>query len=139
MKLKNYVILFISVISLFFITGCLDFAQHKSNYEQTPLKTSYDGGEIITITMQGISPEDVSISIENNALCIKGESEKKSEIDEKNYYRKEIREGSFSRSVEIPCAVDRNKAKASYKDGILEIVLPKTQEERKKELKISIQ
>jgi HSP20 family protein len=61
----------------------------------TPAVDVYeDKNDIIVETqLAGINPDDVKISIENNNLIIKGESEKKSEVDEKNYYRKEIRRG----------------------------------------------
>jgi HSP20 family protein len=78
----------------------------------------------------------VDISIENNVLCLKGESEKKSEIDEKNYYRKEIRRGSFYRSVSLPTKVDGDNAKAVNDGGILKISIPKAPEVKPKTIKI---
>ncbi|HRT11431.1 MAG TPA: Hsp20/alpha crystallin family protein, partial [Patescibacteria group bacterium] len=50
---------------------------------------------VVETQLAGIQPENVQISIDNDTLCIKGESEHKKEVDEKNYYRKEIRRGSF--------------------------------------------
>src|SRR3989338_11485194 len=57
---------------------------------------------IIETPLPGVDPKDVNISVENDVLTIEGSSEKKSEVDEKNYYRKEIRSGSFHRAVALP-------------------------------------
>ena len=82
------------------------------------------------------SHEKVDISIENNVLCLKGESEKKSEVDDKNYYRKEIRRGSFYRSIALPAKVDSDKAVATNEGGMLKIVIPKAAELKAKKIEI---
>lgn len=87
--------------------------------------------------LPGIEPSNVNISIENDVLTIEGKSEKKSEVDEKNYYRKEIRSGSFHRAVALPAAVDGEKALAEYKDGVLKITIPKEERAKPKQIKIS--
>jgi len=78
----------------------------------------------------------VDISIDNNVLTIKGESEKKSEVEDKNYYRKEIRRGSFYRSVPLPSQVIGDKASAEAINGILKIVVPKALGTKPKTIKI---
>src|SRR3989338_7722900 len=65
---------------------------------------------IVETQLAGIDPEKVDVSIENDVLIIKGESEKKSEVEDKNYYRKEIKRGSFYRSVPLPSHVIGEKA-----------------------------
>lgn len=104
----------------------------------TPAIDMYEDKENIIVETQlgGINPENIDISIENNILSIKGESEKKSEIDEKNYYRKEIRRGSFYRTVSLPTKVDGDSAKAINEDGILKITIPKAPELKPKTIKI---
>lgn len=104
----------------------------------TPAVDMYEDKNNIIIETQlgGINPEKVDISIENNILSIKGESEKKSEIDEKNYYRKEIRRGSFYRSIPLPTKVDGEKASAINEDGILKITVPKAPEIKAQTIKI---
>src|SRR3989338_8157745 len=57
---------------------------------------------IVETPLAGIKPENVNIKIENDVLTIEGQMEKKSELEEKNYYRKEVRSGSFHRSVALP-------------------------------------
>ena len=104
----------------------------------TPALDMYEDKDNVVIEAQlgGIDPEKVDISIENNILTIKGESEKKSEVDEKNYYRKEIRRGSFYRTVSLPTKVDGDKATAVNEDGILKITVPKVAEVKPKTIKI---
>ena len=104
----------------------------------TPAIDMYEDKDNIIVETQlgGINPENVDISIENNVLCLKGESEKKSEVDDKNYYRKEIRRGSFYRSISLPTKVDGESARAINEDGILRITIPKAPEVKPKTIKI---
>jgi HSP20 family protein len=101
----------------------------------TPALDMYEDKDNIIVETQlvGIDPEKVSISIENDVLCLKGESERKTE---KNYYRKEIRRGSFYRSVPLPTKVDGDKASAVTDEGILKITIPKAAEVKPKNIKI---
>lgn len=104
----------------------------------TPAVDMYEDKDSIIVETQlaGIDPDRVDISIENNTLCIKGESEKKSEIEDKNYYRKEIRRGSFFRSIPLPTKVDGDGATAVNEDGVLKINIPKASETKPKSIKI---
>lgn len=104
----------------------------------TPALDMYEDKDNIVVETQlaGIDPEKVSISIENDVLCIKGESERKSEVEEKNYYRKEIRRGSFYRSIPLPTKVNGDKATAVTEEGVLKISIPKSPEVQPKNIKI---
>ena len=106
----------------------------------TPALDIYEDNNSIIVETQlaGIDPEKVSISIENNILYIKGESERKSEVEEKNYYRKEIKRGSFYRSISLPEKVKGDEATAVTDDGILKISVPKASEAATKNIKIQI-
>jgi len=96
-------------------------------------------GLVVESPLAGIDPKDVKISIENNVLTIKGESKKETEVDEKSYYRKEVRSGSFYRRVALPSPVIGEKAKAISENGILKITIPKLPEVKKeKSIKIKI-
>lgn len=91
---------------------------------------------IVETQLAGIDPEKIDISIENDVLCIKGEGERKTEVDEKNYYRKEIRRGSFYRSIPLPTKVNGDKATAITEEGVLKITVPKEKELKAKTIKI---
>ena len=113
-------------------------AVRGNQFGYTPAVDMYEDKDNIIIETQlgGIDSEKVDISIENNVLSIKGESEKKSEVEDKNYYRKEIRRGSFYRSIPLPTKVDGDKASAVNEDGILKITIPKASETKPKTIKI---
>jgi len=100
----------------------------------------YDSNNAVVIetALPGVDPKKVQLSIENDVLTISGSSERKTEVDEKDYYRKEIRSGSFMRQVSLPPGVKEGDAKASFKDGILKIEFPKAQLEQSKTIKIDV-
>ena len=104
----------------------------------TPAIDMYEDKDnvIVEAQLSGIEPEKVDITIENDVLCLKGESEKKSEVEDKNYYRKEIRRGSFYRSVPLPTHVLGDQASALAEDGVLKISIPKAPESKPKTIKI---
>jgi len=120
------------------ISGSMLPTLRGEHFGFTPAVDMYEDKDSIVVETQlaGIDPEKVDISIENNALCIKGESEKKSEIEDKNYYRKEIRRGSFFRSIPLPAKVDGDRASAVNEDGVLKINIPKLPEIKPKSIKI---
>ena len=110
-----------------------------SNHGFVPALDVYQDKDnvIVETPLPGIDPEKVNISIENDVLTIEGKSEKKSEVDEKDYYRKEVRFGGFHRAVALPSSVNGEKANAEYKDGILKITIPKEEKAKPKQIKIS--
>ncbi|HZD60138.1 MAG TPA: Hsp20/alpha crystallin family protein [Anaerolineae bacterium] len=91
---------------------------------------------IVRAELPGVKAEDVDISIIDNKLVVKGERKFKEEIKEENYYRIEQRYGSFERIVQLPAKVDVGNVEAVYAEGVLEINLPKAEEERPKQIKI---
>jgi len=97
-----------------------------------------DKNVIVEAQLAGVDPEKVELSIDNDVLTLEGIVEKKTEVDEKNYYRKEIKCGSFHRSVALPAAVQGDKAKAVYENGVLKITVPKEVKDRVKPIKIKV-
>ncbi len=110
----------------------------SSQFGFTPAVDMYEEKDNIIVETQlaGIDPEKINVSIENDVLCLEGEAEKKSEVDDKNYYRKEIRRGSFYRSISLPTKVEGDKASAVNEDGVLKISIPKASEVKPKNIKI---
>ncbi|OGY93526.1 MAG: hypothetical protein A2406_02750 [Candidatus Komeilibacteria bacterium RIFOXYC1_FULL_37_11] len=93
---------------------------------------------VVEATLAGIKPENVSINVHDDVLTLEGKRETSSEIEEKNYYRKEVRSGSFHRAVVLPVAVQADKAQADFENGLLKIILPKQEEARSKSIKINV-
>lgn len=93
---------------------------------------------IVETSLPGIDPDKVDISVENDVLTVSGHTEEKKEIKREDYYRKEIREGSFSRSVILPMGVKADQADAHYEKGILKITLPKAEEAKPKKIAVKV-
>ncbi|MBH41458.1 MAG: heat-shock protein Hsp20 [Candidatus Magasanikbacteria bacterium] len=93
---------------------------------------------IVETPLAGIEPEDVNVSVEKGVLTIAGESKKEREVEEKNYYRKEVRSGSFYRQVALPVAVKEDKIDASFDDGVLKVVCPKTMPTKAKKVSVTV-
>lgn len=93
---------------------------------------------ILRAEMPGMTKEDVRISIQDGVLTLRGEKKQEKEEKDKNYHRIERSYGSFCRSFQLPTSVKSDKVKATYKDGVLSITLPKTEEVKPKEIPISI-
>ena len=106
----------------------------------TPALDVYDQKDdlIVKAEIPGLSKEEIDISLEGNMLTIKGEKRKEEEVKEEDYYRSERAYGAFSRSIELPAAVQTDRVNASFKNGVLEIRLPKTEEAKKNVVKVKV-
>lgn len=93
---------------------------------------------VVETVLPGADPKRVSVEIENGILTIKGSSERKTEVDDKNYYRKEIRAGQVFRQVALPARLEETKAQASFENGILRVEIPKLPEAKAKSVKIDV-
>jgi len=93
---------------------------------------------LVRAELPGLSKEEVKITLQDKVLTLKGE--KKSEVKEENksYHLCERSSGRFMRSFRIPTPVDSTKISASFKDGVLNVSLPKTEEAKPKEIEISM-
>jgi HSP20 family protein len=94
---------------------------------------------VVKAELPGMKKEDIDVSMTDNAISISGEKKKEEKVERKNYYREERSYGSFTRSFRFPVEVQTDKAKANFKEGILEIRIPKTEEAKKKEKKLVIE
>jgi HSP20 family protein len=94
---------------------------------------------IVMMDIPAIDPKEVSISIMEDRLTIKGERKREEEVKEVDYYRSERVYGSFQRIIQLPSEVVGDRAKASYKDGVLKITIPKSQKAVPKEVKVEVQ
>jgi HSP20 family protein len=94
---------------------------------------------VVKAELPGMEKDNIEVNLTDNTLTIKGEKKKEEEVKEENYYRCERAYGSFVRSVELPKAVHTDKVKASFKNGILEIRVPKTEEAKAKEIKVKVE
>ena len=93
---------------------------------------------MVKAELPGMDKENIEVNLTDHTLTIKGEKKKEDEVKEENYYRCERSYGSFLRTVELPKDVHADKVKASFKNGILEVRMPKTEEAKSKEIKVKV-
>jgi HSP20 family protein len=94
---------------------------------------------VLSFDLPGISEDKVSVELDDNVLTVSGERERAQEHSSERFYRFERRFGSFSRSVTLPAGVTENDIAANYNDGVLEIRVPKPEEQKPKRIQIGTQ
>lgn len=94
---------------------------------------------LVKAELPGMKKEDIDISLTEDTITISGEKRKEEKVEKKDYYSLERSYGSFKRSFSLPAEVETEKASAKFKDGVLEIRIPKTEEAKKKENKVIIE
>jgi len=93
---------------------------------------------LVKADIPGMAKDDINVSVHGDTLVIKGEKKQESETKEKDFVRTERYYGSFHRAVSLPAEVDANKVSATYKNGVLELTLPKKEEAKPKEITIDV-
>lgn len=88
--------------------------------------------------LPGMKKEEIDVSLHDNALTISGERKVEKKHEEAENYRSERFFGRFTRSVTLPVPVETDKVKASYKDGILTITLPKSEKAKPKQIEVNV-
>lgn len=111
-----------------------------SDVDFTPAIDVYQDKDnvIVETPLPGVDPEKVDITIENDVLTISGKSEDTHEVKREDYYRKEVRKGSFSRSVILPMSVKADQAEAHSEKGILKVTIPKAEEAKPKKIAVKV-
>ena len=93
---------------------------------------------VLKAELPEMQEKDIEIKVEDNILTLSGDRRMEKEVKEENYHRIERSYGSFLRSFTLPQTVDRENIKASYKDGVLKLSLPKKEEVKPKQIKIDV-
>ena len=102
-----------------------------------PLDVIQDGDNIVVrASMPGIKPDDISITIENDVLTVKGESN--GEVKDGSYLMKERRSGTFHRALRLPDTIDVDNADTSYENGVVSITFPKVESKKVKRLELKV-
>jgi HSP20 family protein len=102
-------------------TPALDFSETADNY-------------IVRLEVPGVKQEDIEVTLQNNVLTIQGKRERAEEHKDETLHRVERVYGSFSRSLTLPSGVKADDISATYKEGVLEICLPKSEEVKPKKI-----
>lgn len=93
---------------------------------------------VVKIDLPGVRREDIDLTITKDTLIVKGEVKRDEEVKEEDYFISERAYGTFSRTIQLPFEVENEKAQATMNNGILEIVMPKREEARPKEIRIEV-
>jgi len=107
----------------------------------SPVVDIFDRQDAIVIhaELPGVKKEDISIEVKHNTLTLKGERVAGQEVHEGNYYRRERSFGCFQRSFTLPEMVNPDLIKAKFKDGVLEIEVPKPEEAKPKQVSVKVE
>jgi len=96
------------------------------------------GDIVLRIDLPGIEKEQIDLSITKDTLTLKAEAKKDEEIKPEDYYVQERSLGTYIRTVQLPQNIDAAKAKATFKNGVLEIIFPNKEEAKAAEIKVDI-
>jgi HSP20 family protein len=94
---------------------------------------------VVKVGLPGMEKEDIHVAVTDDRLTIEGERKAEAETKEEDYYCCERRYGKFYRAMALPTEVEADKIKANYRNGVLELRLPKAKEAKSKKVEVSIQ
>ncbi|MDY6902371.1 MAG: Hsp20/alpha crystallin family protein [Cyanobacteriota bacterium] len=111
------------------------------NFSKVPAAELSETDDAINLKLEvpGINAKDLDIQVTEKAVSIKGERKQESTTEENGHKRSEFRYGKFERVIPLPTSIQNSDVKADYKDGILNLHLPKAQEEKNKVVKINLE
>ncbi len=120
----------------FFGGGPLEGSSWRA--EWTPMLDVSESADKVHVKAElpGVDPKDIDISLNGRLLTLRGEKRDEHEEKNENVYRVERRYGAFARSVELPADVNAERVEANYRDGVLNITLPKTEEQPVKKIEV---
>jgi HSP20 family protein len=93
---------------------------------------------MVKVELPGMRKDDIQISLHDGSLSISGERKSEKKVEDAEIYRSERFYGRFQRTVTLPSPVNPDKVKAQYKDGVLTVTLPKTEEAKPKQIDVSV-
>ncbi|MFC2150253.1 Hsp20/alpha crystallin family protein [Calditrichota bacterium] len=107
------------------LTPRVEIAEKKDSYQ-------------ISVELPGIDKQDVHVEVENNVLSISGEKHSGIEEQDQNFHLRERIYGKFSRSFDLPTRIEADKIEAKYSNGVLNLVIPKSEEAKPKQIEVKI-
>jgi HSP20 family protein len=96
------------------------------------------GDVVVALDVPGVNERDVNVSITGDLLTVKGERRHQRETNEDGFHRLERASGKFERAIQLPVPVQPDKVKATYRDGVLTVTLPKAERVLAKEIKVEV-
>jgi len=93
---------------------------------------------LLKVELPGVKKGDIRVSVTGDVLTLEGERKQEAEVKEEDYYCCERSYGKFYREITLPAGINREKISSEYKDGVLEIHMPKAEEAKPKEIEIKV-
>ena len=117
-----------------------DLDEEVGPYDWSPPVDIYETGDgiVLKVELPGINKDDVSVEVKDNVLTLKGERLLDPEIKDEHYYRKERSFGKFNRTFSLQETIKPDLIKASFKDGVLTVEIPRPEEEKPKQVTVDI-
>jgi HSP20 family protein len=106
----------------------------------TPAVDIYENNDSVVVKAElpGVEKDQISVEVKDGILSLRGERKFEKEVKEESYHRIERSYGNFQRSFSLPVSVDQEKVTAKFKDGVLEVKLPKKEQARPKQIKVNV-
>jgi HSP20 family protein len=106
----------------------------------TPAVDIYENTDSVVVKAElpGVEKDQISVEVKDGILSLRGERKFEKEVKEESYHRIERAYGSFQRSFSLPVSVDQEKVTAKFKDGVLEVKLPKKEQAKPKQIKVNV-
>ncbi len=120
----------------------------RPRHELTPLEVVWepsvemfetDAEVVVKAVLPNIDPKQVEITVTSDAITLKGETKHEGEQKERNYYKREMQYGTFLRTLPFVAEVKSTEAKATYKDGVLEVKVPKSERAKATSVKVKVE
>jgi HSP20 family protein len=98
-----------------------------------------DNDVVVKAALPNVDPKSVDVTVTSDAITLKGETKHEEERKDRNYYRREMRYGSFARTLPLATEVKSAEAKATYRDGVLEVRIPKAERVKPATVKVQVE
>jgi len=120
----------------YWLTGRMDDDSGMGRWNPAVDLYEKDDYFVIKAELPGVDKKDIAIDLKDRVLTLSGERSYENEVKEDSYYRRERSYGKFQRAFTLPADVDSDKIKAEFKDGLLQIEVPKPEEQKPKQVTI---
>jgi len=121
-----------------FMNGLLDGPSRTTQSWTPPLDVWETESEVVyAFDLPGIPEEAITVEVKDETLTVSAQREKTEEVSDEGYYRFERRFGTFARGVGLPQGIDQEKISARYENGVLEIRVPKPEEQKPRKIELS--
>ena len=122
----------------FWMAPLADFGRWSENFIPSVDVKEENDQVVVSAELPWMNQEDIDVEVTQDSVRIAGEKKQEEKKEEKGYYRRETSYGAFERVIDLPAAVDEDRAEAEFSKGVLTITLPKSEQARSKRKKVEV-